>query len=220
MKKSAGPLIVGCMAVLCAFYAWTHLGRVAKRAAVPAAITAPAPDASYAEADLANQMVTVTGPLADHILHQQPTVVKTASPVAHDVAASDRVRNSASPAGSPVLRQTIGVSAAANLTIEVPAHAASPKLRGTYQAFVRQSGTQSDEVAEVEFLLLNERQYDDFLGGHLADALFSNGSAHEQEIDFSLPPTFDKSAKYYLVFRNGPASTQGKIVQADFRIDF
>lgn len=215
MKKSLAPLIVGCIAVLGVLFAWTHLGRVANRVAVPA------PAEQYAEAELANQLVTVTGPMADHMVGQKPTAVETAPPVLHEVTALDRVGNSPALTGGPILHKTLGLTRAANLPFEIPARAASPKLRGTYQAFVRKSGTQpSEQAAEVELLLLNEQQYADFLSGHLVDALLSAGSAHEQEVDFSLPPTFDQSAKYYLVFRSGSPAAQEKIVQADFRIDF
>jgi hypothetical protein len=34
------------------------------------------------------------------------------------------------------------------------------------------------------------------------------------------PPTLDEPATYYLVFRNNARSTEQKVVQADFRIDF
>ena len=227
MKKLVGPLILGCIALLGVFYAWTHLGRVAARAAVPSPTvvpsptTAPAAEAQYAEAELANQLVTVTGPMADHMLNQKPTVVETASPVLHDATAMDRVGHTSARTDSPILHKTLEVARAANLPFEIPAHAANPKLRGTYQAFVRQSGTQpSEEAAEVEFLVLNEEQYSDLLSGRFVDPLFSAGNAHEQEVDFTLPPTFDQSAKYYLVFRNSSTSVRRKFVQADFRIDF
>lgn len=221
MRKLVGPFIVGCIALLGVFYAWTHLGRVAARAAVPSPTTALAPEAQYAEAELANQMVTVTGPLAGHMLQQKPTVVETASPVLHDVTAMDRIGRTPARTDSPTLHKTLEVMRAANLPFEIPAHAANPKLRGTYQAFVRQSGTQpSEEAAEVEFLVLNEEQYTDLLSGRSVDALFSAEEAGTHELDFTLPPTFDQSAKYYLVFRNSSTSVRKKFVHADFRIDF
>jgi len=220
MKKSVVLYIVGSIALLGALYAWTHLGRVATRVSVPAPTSASGPEAQYPEAEVANQMVTVTGPLADPMLQQKPTVAETASLVVHEVTTLDRVGNSPARTDSLTLHKTLEVTRVANLSFEIPAHATSPKLRGTYQAFVRQSGSQpGDDAAEMEFLVLNERQYSDLLSGRFADALFSAASAHQQEVDFTLPPTFDQSAKYYLVFRSGSPRVK-EIVQADFRIDF
>jgi hypothetical protein len=72
----------------------------------------------------------------------------------------------------------------------------------------------------VEFLLLNETQYDAFLTGHPSDALFPADESHYQEVNVSIPPTFGQPAKYYLVFRNNAGGKAKKFVQADFRIDF
>ena len=226
MKKSLIPLIVGCVVLLGVFYAWTHLNRVATSLAAPSpAAPSPAPSpaegAKSAEAELANQMVTVAGPLAEQMLNQKPTVVETASPVVSKPAAADRVGNSPVGTSSSILQKTFAVTTTANQPFEVPACAANPKLRGTYHAFVRHGGTQSnDEAANVEFFLMNEEQYADLLSRHSTDALFSAEEAGQQEVDFTLPPTFDQPVKYYLVFRNGSTSTEKKLVQADFHIDF
>ena len=221
MKKLTGSFLAGCIALLGVLYVWTHMHHIAARVAVPSRTTAPAPEAEYAEAQLANQLVTVTGPLADHMLSQKPAVVETVPPEVHDVTTLDRVAKSPARTDSPTLHKTLEVTGrAASLPFEIPAHASSPKLRGTYQAFVRQAGSPpSQEAAEVELLVLNEQQYSDLLSGRFVDALFSAGNAHAQEVDFTLPPTLDRPAKYYLAFRNGSPSTE-KIVHADFRIDF
>jgi len=220
MKKSLIPLIVGCVVLLGVIYAWTHLNRVATSLAAPSPAPAPAEGAKSAEAELANQMVTVAGPLADQMMQQKPAVVETASPIVTK-ASADRVGNSPVGTSSSILHKTFAVTTASPQPFEVPACAANPKLRGTYHAFVRHAGTQSnDEAANVEFLLMNEEQYSDLLSGHSADALFSAEEAGDQEVDFTLPPTFDRPVKYYLVFRNGSTSTERKLVQADFHIDF
>ena len=103
--------------------------------------------------------------------------------------------------------------------VEVPAHAANPQLRGSYQSFVRHGGMLSSDDANLEFLVLNDQQYAEFVKGHGSEAVFSADEAHDQEVNTGLPPTFQQPAKYYLIFRNG-LHAPAKVVQADFRLDF
>jgi hypothetical protein len=106
-----------------------------------------------------------------------------------------------------------------NWPFEVPAHAANPQLRGTYRAFLKYGDALSPDPADVEFLLLNEQQYGELMGGHPGDAILSAPSS--QEVATGLPPTLDQPAKYYLVFRNNSGkAAKKKVVRADFRIDF
>ena len=74
--------------------------------------------------------------------------------------------------------------------------------------------------ADVEFLLLNQQQFDTLLSGHESDAVFSADDAHNQEVNTYLPPTFAQPARYYPVFRNNSRANGKKLVQADFRVDF
>jgi len=67
---------------------------------------------------------------------------------------------------------------------------------------------------------MNQQQYTDLLNKRPADALFSAEGAHDQEVNFTLPPTIDKPVKYYLVFENGSAGAAKVAVQADFRVDY
>jgi hypothetical protein len=96
-----------------------------------------------------------------------------------------------------------------------------PHLRGNYKSFVNQLGAQaSDDSANVDFLLLNEDQYADFVHGHAGEALFSADASHDQDVNVSLPPSQDQPEKYYLVFRNSTGGAAKKLVQADFTLDF
>jgi hypothetical protein len=165
---------------------------VAVPAAVPAA-TLP----NYAEVREAQKTVTMAGPLADYMStqngsKQESSKVETLATIAYKPAASDHVGGSPVGTSNPILHQTFRVAGIVNLPFEVPAHAANPQLRGTYRSFVKREGTlASDAAADVEFLLLNEQQYDEFLRRRFAFA----GSKHwaathpcsSREISFSLP---------------------------------
>jgi hypothetical protein len=128
-----------------------------------------------------------------------------------------------SPVGTStaIVHKTFTVSSASNFAFQVPPHAASPQLHGTYHSFVPASAAQSDnEPGDVDLLLMNEQQYADYLHGHLADVVYSVESSHDQDVSFSLPPTLDRPAQYYLVFRSSSGNHSKKAVKADFRIDF
>ena len=69
-------------------------------------------------------------------------------------------------------------------------------------------------------LILNEEQQSDSAGNRSREALFSVEGAHNQAVNFDLPPSLNKAVKYYLVFRNPGGSKAGKVVEANFRVDF
>lgn len=227
MKRWLGWLAASCVLVLVGSLAWTHRHRVPIPAAAAEEADAEAQPA-YAEAQQAQGMVTVTGPLADYVLRQQAGKIETLQPATGTANASPRKTTvegdvGESPVGTSraIMRQSFAVADAVDIPFELPPHASTPQLRGTYHAFmpsaVREAG---DNESSVEFLLLNQEQYSDLLSGRPSDALFSADAAHDQDVNVSMPPTFGQPAKYYLVFRNGSRSAKKNVVQADFRIDF
>jgi hypothetical protein len=120
-----------------------------------------------------------------------------------------------------ILNRTFRVRSTAQLAFEVPAHAATPRLRGTYESFLKDAGSQaSDTDAEIECLVLNEQQFADFLKQRAGEATFSAEDAHAQEVNTSLPPTAGQAEKYHLIFRNNSRAPERKFVQADFRLEF
>jgi hypothetical protein len=133
----------------------------------------------------------------------------------------DRIAPTPADTTRTVLRKSFALSTSVNFPFDVPSHAATPRLHGNYRSFVRQLGMQpNDDTANVDFLILNEDQYADFIQGHAGEAFFSAAASHDQEVNVSLPPTQDQPRKYYLVFRNSPGGAAKKAVQADFTLDF
>jgi hypothetical protein len=169
----------------------------------------------------AGQYVKVNGPLANWMdkinpWHKTPEAVASSAPHVSEHIASSPVGTS-----SAIVHKTFAITSAAKFTFEVPPHAASPQLNGSYRSFMQQSGTQSsDESADVDLLLMNAEQYGEFAAGHPADVVYSVDSSHEQDVSFVLAATFDQPARYYLVFRNSSGHPGKKVVQADFRVDF
>jgi hypothetical protein len=241
MKTWFNCLLASLVLVVICSYAWIHRHHVA----IPATAI-PAETQHYAEEEQASQMVTVSGPMANYVLRQQsgsgnsgsanvetlqPTYQSTSQSASqsssHKPVASDHVTDD-SPVGTgmALLHKTFNVAGIVNLPFDLPAHASTPQLRGTYRSFLSQAGLQhasehpDDHSADVEFLVMNEQQYNDLLNGRPGDALFSADDASNGEVNFTLPPTFGQTAKYYLVFRNGSQGKGKRVVQADFRVDF
>jgi hypothetical protein len=230
MKTWFGWLMASCVLVLVGSYAWTHRRHIA----TPETVVAES-QPKYAEQEQAGQMVIVTGPMADHMLHEKAGDVETLQPIAQSSSYKSSGKPSASdhasddtPVGTSkaLLHKTFNVAGIVDLPFDLPAHASTAQLRGTYRSFLPHSGVQpagersDDRAADVEFLLLNEQQYADLLNGRPGDALFSADDTSNGEVNFSLPPTFVQPAKYYLVFRNSSRGGAKRVVQADFRIDF
>jgi hypothetical protein len=149
------------------------------------------------------------------------TACQSKKPPAEDVPLPmDRV--AASPSGSQaILHKTFSLTTTASFPFEIPVHAAVPHLHGNYKSFVKQiSADANDDSANVDFLILTEDQYADFMHGRAGEALFSADASHDQDVDFSLPASQNQPQKYYLVFRSSPGGSAKKIVQADFTVDF
>lgn len=128
-----------------------------------------------------------------------------------------------SPVGTTqaVLNKSFAVRTSVTFPFEIPAHAAMPRLRGSYKSFVTKLGIQSNEdSANVDFFVLTEDQYADFVRGSVSDLLFSAEASHDQAVDVSIPPSLNQPRKYYLVFRSTPGGDPKKIVQADLTVDF
>lgn len=121
----------------------------------------------------------------------------------------------------PIVQTTFRVRGAVQVPFEVPAHAASPRLKGSYQSFLKVPGTQNDDTgAEIAFLVLNDQQFSDFLNGRAGEAAFSADDARQQEVDTGLPPTMNQAQQYHLLFLNNSKGKEKKFVQADFWMEF
>jgi hypothetical protein len=234
MKRLLGLLTSFLVLTLIGSYAWTHRQHLVEAVAAPANGANPAAIPTYAEVQEAQKAVNVAGPLAGYMASQQPVAgeqtarIETLQPISkissehetsQQTSAADHVGDSPVGTSNKILHQTFKVAGTVQLLFEVPAHAANPQLRGSYQSFVRHGGVLSSDDAEVGFLVLNDQQYVEFVKGRDGEAVFSADEAHDQEVNTGLPPTLDQPAKYYLIFRNG-AHAAAKVVQADFRIDF
>ncbi|MFZ0818267.1 MAG: hypothetical protein WAM78_22255 [Candidatus Sulfotelmatobacter sp.] len=168
------------------------------------------------------QPPTVVSPLKSFMekvnpFHKTPVP----APPSPKSSSSDHIAPSPVGTSAAIVRKTFSVISAAKFPFEVPPHAASPQLKGSYRSFVQSPGGESsDENADMDLLLMNDQQYADFLHGGTPDVIYSVDSSHDQDVSFGLPATMNQPAQYYLVFRTSSHRPEKTQVQADFRVDF
>jgi len=215
MATSLVLLVIGC-------YAWMHVRHTADSLEIqtgPIVEQARQAEKTYSEAQDAHQSVTFAGPLATYFGKKGPVPVEKVQAAAYRSVSSDHVGGSVVGTSMPILKDKFHVSSIVDLPFEVPAHASTPQLRGTFRSYIQASGKPtSDTDADIEFRLVSDEEFSNFLNAKPSEALFSAEATHNQEVNASLPPTLNKPATYHMVFLN--ESRTRKVVQADFRIDF
>jgi hypothetical protein len=218
MRSLFGLLLVAFVFIMGGLYAYRRMPQVPLVApAVPPQSSEN--HASYAEAKQAAQTVKMVGPLADYMANQEgPTpAAKDVETVTWIPTASDHVGGSVVGSTVPILRKSFTVHSAVQVAFQVPAHASTPRLRGTFQSSARPGG---DADAPVEVLVLSDQQYSEFVSQRAGDAAFQAEDAPAADINAQLPPTFNQPARYHLIFRNNSRGNGKKFVRADFRMEF
>jgi len=222
MRTFVGLMVTSLVLVGLACFGWMHLRRTADSfniQSAPIAEDARQAETTYEEAQDAHQSVSLAGPLATYMSKQGPVAVEKVRAAAYKPTASDHVGGSVVGTSMPILNEKFHVSVIVDLPFDVPPHASTPQLRGTFRSFLQASGKPtSDTDADVEFHVLSDQEFSNFLNGKPSEALFSADATHSSEVNASLPPTLNKAITYHMVFLN--ESKKRKVVQADFRIDF
>lgn len=224
MRALFGSLVILLVFILGGSYAWKRMRQV------PLVAPARFPEqdsGNTASPPEAQRIVGITGPLADYVTHHsasqsagtEPEQIETLSPVSDKPNPEDHVGGSVVGSTIPLLHRTFRVRSAVQLAFVVPAHAANPHLRGTYESFAKGPNAQSGD-ADVEFLVLNDQQFAAFLNKHSGESTFSAEDAPSLEVNATLPPTVDQPEAYHLIFRNNSRGPGIKFVQANFRMEF
>jgi hypothetical protein len=138
-------------------------------------------------------------------------------------AAVDRIKVAAhSQAEKTLLHKMLTVQRYEKFEFVVPPHTVTPRMQGTFQSFVKNEtgGLVSNDSANVDILLLNEQEFDDFSHGREGTATYSVDPSHSQSIDCAIAGTLENPATYYLIIRNPPGGAPVKYVQGDFTVSF
>ncbi len=219
MRSIFGLLVSVFTCIVLGVFTWTHLRHSADSVEIHAApILEQVKQGESTTSDpLEAGQPTVAGPLATYMSEQGPVSVEKVK--IYKPTTSDLVRDSVVGTSIPILHDKFHLSVIVDLPFRVPPHAATPKLHGTFRSFVPVSGKPNNDTdSDIEFQLLNEQAYSNFLGAKPSEALFSADATHDEEVNSSLPPTLDQAVTYHMVFVN--TSRNKKVVQADFRLDF
>ena len=133
----------------------------------------------------------------------------------------NQVRSAPSEPARHFLHKTFKVATYVQFPFDVPARAFNPKLQGSFKAYPQgKSPDAGDDSSNVDFLLLNAEEFDDFTHHRSGAVRYSIGAAHRQDVDYALPATMEDPVKYFIVFRNSTPNGPPRMVDADFTISF
>ncbi len=167
---------------------------------------------------LENKDVVVTGPLISWMREADREAPKTNTFPTQAPGASDRVAFAPRPKPKNFLHTVFPIKTYAQFAFIVLPHTVSPKLRGNFRSFTRAADSSAGEAADVDVVVLNEQEFNDFLHHRAGTATFELDSSHNQAVDYAVPPTQDEPQKYHLVFRNSATKREGMFVEADFTV--
>jgi len=104
----------------------------------------------------------------------------------------------------------------------VPPHQGNTKLHGAFRSFTKRSDpdSTSDRTADVDLMLLNEQEFNEFLHGQPQGVTYELDPAHNQTVDWQVPTTYGEAETYHLVFSNSAGGAKIKFVEADFTVSF
>jgi len=119
-----------------------------------------------------------------------------------------------------LLHRVFSVNKYAQFGFVVPPHQGNTRLRGTFRSFTKRNDPDSsDRTADVDLLLLNDEEFDQFLHGQPQSVTYELDPAHNQKVEWRVPTTYGEPQTYHLVFSNS-GGTKSKFVEADFTVSF
>jgi hypothetical protein len=200
----------------------------------PRAAATPAADASSSDAQAPDPNdVTNIGPAAqvvsvfDNLISpaHAPAAQADAAPIPQaspprSSAAIDHVTN---PPKDPTARvhQRFAVETYRGFLFIVPPRTIHPQLHGTFRSSAVGNGAvRTGRGANIQVLLLNQQEFNNFAHGHEGAATFTNDPSDGGRIDWPLASPMFEAEKYYLIFRNSGDASSTKIIDADFTLAF
>lgn len=160
--------------------------------------------------------VTVVGPLAVWMHEADPKQKEPSRVWSGPLQPMDHA-SAAAPLADKYLRANFLLKKSAQFTFVIPPHTVSPRLHGSFESSIRHSASDNPKDADIELMLLNAQQYDDFIHGRPGDSTFEVDAA-SQNVDFLLPAAHERPQEYHLVFRD-PRARARLFVKADFSVN-
>jgi hypothetical protein len=121
-----------------------------------------------------------------------------------------------------VLHQIFPVKDHTQFAFSIPPHQRDARLIGNFRSFAKRGApdSTSDQTADVDLMVLDDQQLDDFLHSRPVTATYEVDPSHNQKVEWKAPPTSDQPQAYHLVFSNSAGGAKVKFVDADFAINF
>jgi hypothetical protein len=121
-----------------------------------------------------------------------------------------------------LLHRVFSVDDHAQFAFVVPPHQSNATLHGTFRSFTRRRApdSTSDRTADIDLMLLNDHEFNDFLDGQARSVTYELNPAHNQTVNWHVPITYGDPQTYHLVFSNSAGGTKIKFVEADFTVSF
>jgi hypothetical protein len=165
---------------------------------------------------------TVISPLAILKREVNPPQTKPEEYVRQEPLPVDHHIDVPSEQPTSVLHKVFPVKKYAQFAFVAPPHQGNTRLRGIFRSFAKRSdpNSTSDRAADVDLMLLNEQEFNEFLHGQPQSVTYELDSAHNQKVDWRVPTTYEEPQTYHLVFSNSGSGTKIKFVEADFTISF
>jgi hypothetical protein len=217
MSRAVLQVVATAALILGGLFAWQHFRQAPPLRAAEEPKTET--DTQTLESKMAQEVVTIRGPLADYMRNNKSAPEQEEQSATRTPSQADRIKDSPVGTSLDVLHKKFAVRRVAHVRFEIPPHALTPRFCGTFRSLVRGEPSR-DESANVDFLLMNEEQYANFAAGRDRDALYIADTIHFRDISVDLSASSDQPVSYYLVFRNSPGGADVKTVEADFRVDF
>jgi hypothetical protein len=120
------------------------------------------------------------------------------------------------------LHKTFTVRTDAEFAFTVPAHIVKPVLQGSFVSFAKNKSGDllSNRSADVDVLLLNDQEFNDFSQSKQGTATYTLEPSYGQSVAYRILGTIGDPQTYHLIFRNSPGGAPSKLVKADFTVSF
>jgi len=149
MNRGWGGIIVFGILLFASAYTLKNILQVKPRLALSHATTADqVQESKLPEVNQAAQMVTMVGPLANYVQQNGSLPHPAGTAIPSKLVGEDHVEDSPVGTANLIVRKTFVLANTLAFPFEVPAHAATPQLSGTYRSFARQPGPQWDQVSQ------------------------------------------------------------------------
>jgi hypothetical protein len=222
MKRWSAPLIIVSVLLFCSCS--KKQSSEANRPTVdqPQEVQPEEPEIKAATPEDPGPMGTVVVPLDVLKKRAKASQTESAAAFSREPLPVDHPVNIEPGKPKHLLHNVFSVNNHTQFAFVVPPHQGSTRLHGTFRSFTKRSDpdSTSDGTADVDLMLLNEKEFSQFLHGQPQSVTYELDPSHNQLVDWHVPTTYVEPETYHLVFSNSAGGIKVKFVEADFTVSF